>query len=98
MSNTIKNEIKGYISSSGWTITEIVNKMNENLPDDKNTTVQNISNKLTRGTIKYSEVKEIADILPCAENTVKTRLHRARKMLQERLANSEWEVLVDDSF
>ena len=44
------------------------------------------------------KVKEIADILPCAENTVKTRLHRARKMLQERLANSEWEVLVDDSF
>jgi len=63
MSNTIKNEIKGYISSSGWTITEIVNKMNENLPDNKKTTVQNISNKLTRGTIKYSEVKEIADII-----------------------------------
>lgn len=63
MSNTIKNEIKSYISSSGWTITEIVNKMNENLPDDKKTTVQNISNKLTRGTIKYSEVKEIANII-----------------------------------
>ncbi|MEK5331047.1 LLM class flavin-dependent oxidoreductase [Lysinibacillus sp. FSL W8-0992] len=63
MSNTIKNEIKGYISSSGWTITDIVNKMNENLPVDKQTTVQNISNKLTRGTIKYSEVKEIADII-----------------------------------
>lgn len=63
MSNIIKNEIKGYISSSGWTLTEIVNKMNENLPDEKKTTVQNISNKLTRGTIKYSEVKEIADII-----------------------------------
>ena len=63
MSNIIKNEIKGYISSSGWTLTEIVNKMNENLPDDKKTTVQNISNKLTRGTIKYSEVKEIANII-----------------------------------
>lgn len=63
MSNIIKNEIKGYISSSGWTLTEIVNKMNENLPEDKKTTVQNISNKLTRGTIKYSEVKEIADII-----------------------------------
>lgn len=63
MSNIIKNEIKGYISSSGWTLTEIVNKMNDNLPDDKKTTVQNISNKLTRGTIKYSEVKEIADII-----------------------------------
>lgn len=63
MSNTIKNEIKGYISSSGWTITDIVEKMNENLPTEKKTTVQNISNKLTRGTIKFSEVKEIADII-----------------------------------
>ncbi|MBG9452542.1 phosphoribosylglycinamide formyltransferase [Lysinibacillus sphaericus] len=63
MSNTIKNEIKGYISSSGWTITDIVEKMNENLPTEKKTTVQNISNKLTRGTIKYSEVKEIAEII-----------------------------------
>lgn len=63
MSNTIKNEIKGYISSSGWTITDIVEKMNENLPIEKKTTVQNISNKLTRGTIKYSEVIEIANII-----------------------------------
>ncbi len=63
MSNTIKNEIKGYISSSGWTITDIVEKMNESLPAEKKTTVQNISNKLTRGTIKYSEVIEIADII-----------------------------------
>lgn len=37
--------------------------MNEGLPTDKQTTVQNISNKLTRGTIKYSEVKEIAEII-----------------------------------
>lgn len=63
MSNKIKNEIKGYISSSGWTITDIVEKMNENLPTEKKTTVQNISNKLTRGTIKYSEVIEIANII-----------------------------------
>ncbi|MBL3729009.1 sigma-70 family RNA polymerase sigma factor [Lysinibacillus sp. HST-98] len=44
------------------------------------------------------KVREIADILTCAENTVKTRLHRARKMLQEKLVNSEWEVLMDDNF
>lgn len=63
MSDLIKNEIKSYISSSGWTMTDIVNKMNESLPQDKQTTVQNLSNKLTRGTIKYSEVKEIAAII-----------------------------------
>lgn len=60
---SIKNEIKGYISASGWTLTDIVNKLNETLPQDKQTTVQNLSNKLTRGTIKYSEVKEIAKII-----------------------------------
>lgn len=60
---SVKNEIKGYISASGWTMTDIVHKMNETLPADKQTTVQNISNKLTRGTIKYSEVKEIAEII-----------------------------------
>lgn len=63
MSESIRNEIKSYISASGWTLTDIVNKMNETLPQDKQTTVQNISNKLSRGTIKYSEAKEIADIM-----------------------------------
>ncbi|MGE7667396.1 hypothetical protein ACQKMN_16980 [Ureibacillus composti] len=63
MASSVKNEIKSYISASGWTLTDIVNKMNEGLSQDKQTTVQNISNKLTRGTIKYSEVKEIAEII-----------------------------------
>lgn len=63
MTNTLKNEVKSYIAAAGWTLTDIVNKMNETLPADKQTTVQNISNKLTRGTIKYSEVKEIAEII-----------------------------------
>ena len=73
--NNIRNEVKAYIAKRGFTLTEIVNKMNESrepLPEkaeDKvkgveyQTTTQNISNKLTRGTIKYSEIKEIADII-----------------------------------
>lgn len=59
--NAIRNEIKSYIAQSGWTLTDIVWELNTRL--DKPTTTQNISNKLTRGTIKYSEVKEIADII-----------------------------------
>jgi hypothetical protein len=59
---SIRNEIKSYISKSGWTLTEIVAVLNERHPE-KTTTTQNISNKLSRGTIKYSEVKEIADII-----------------------------------
>ncbi len=61
--NTIRNEIKSYIAASGWSLVDIVAKMNENRPEGEKTTPQNISNKLTRGTIKYSEVKEIADII-----------------------------------
>jgi len=59
---SIRNEIKSYISKSGWTLTDIVKVLNERHPNES-TTTQNISNKLTRGTIKYSEVKEIADII-----------------------------------
>lgn len=59
----IKNEIKSRLAAAGFTLTQVVEKMNEGLDADKQTTVQNISNKLSRGTIKYSEVKEIAEII-----------------------------------
>ena len=61
--NSIRNEIKSYIAASGWSLVNIVAKMNDSRPADEQTTPQNISNKLTRGTIKYSEVKEIAEII-----------------------------------
>ena len=61
--NSIRNEIKSYIAASGWSLVDIVAKMNDSRPEDEQTTPQNISNKLTRGTIKYSEVKEIAEII-----------------------------------
>lgn len=57
----IRNEIKSYIAASGWTITDIVKFMNEKY--GVNTTPQNLSNKLSRGTIKYDEVKQIAEII-----------------------------------
>lgn len=63
MNFDVKNEIKSYIAKSGWTLTNIVKEMNKNRPESEKTTTQNISNKLSRGTIKYSECKEIADII-----------------------------------
>lgn len=59
----VRNEIKSYIAKSGWTLVDIVKELNKSRPADKQTTPQNITNKLTRGTIKYSECKEIADII-----------------------------------
>lgn len=61
--NNIRNEIKSYIAATGWTLVDIVAEMNKHRIDAEKTTPQNISNKLTRGTIKYAEVKEIADII-----------------------------------
>lgn len=61
--NEIRNEIKGYLAHSGWTMTDVVKKMNENRLEEEKTTTQNITNKLARGTIKYSEVHEIARII-----------------------------------
>lgn len=72
MNLDIKNEIKSKLAASGFTLTQVVEKMNEVLEVDKQTTVQNISNKLSRGTIKYSEVKEIAEIIGMKIEWVKT--------------------------
>lgn len=60
MSN-IKNDIKANIARSGYTLTKIVELLNEKY--NKKTTVQNLSNKLSRETISYKEILEIADVL-----------------------------------
>lgn len=61
--NNIRNEVKSYIAQSGYTLTYIVEQMNKSRTPEHQTTTQNISNKLSRGTIKYSEIKEIANII-----------------------------------
>lgn len=63
--NNIHNEIKGYLALNGWKLKEVINEMNrrrrvENKPL---TTESNILNKIRRETIKYTEVREIADII-----------------------------------
>ncbi len=59
----IRNQVKGMIALQGWTLTNVVTKINESRSNTDQTTVQNISNKLSRGTIKYSEILEIAEII-----------------------------------
>lgn len=61
--NSIHKEIKMNLERSGMTLTEVVSRMNKNRSEENQTTIQNISNKIMRGTIKYSEILEIAAIL-----------------------------------
>lgn len=59
----IKKQIKDYLNNENVSLTSVVNMINAINPPEQQTTVQNINNKLSRGTIRYSEVLEIADIL-----------------------------------
>lgn len=61
--NPIHKQIKINLARSGMTLTEVVSRMNMNRAADNQTTIQNISNKIMRGTIKYSEILEIAAVL-----------------------------------
>ena len=57
----LKDEIKGYIVSNGFTITDVAEELNKRT--GTKFTMQNLSNKIRRESLKYSEVLEIADIL-----------------------------------
>lgn len=59
--SSIKNEIKHLLLHRNVTMSELVQLLN--LEYDREDTIQNLSNKLSRGTIKYSEIKEIANVL-----------------------------------
>lgn len=57
----VKEDIKANIVQSGWTMSNLVQALNEKF--DRNDTVQNLSNKLSRGTLRYKEALEIAEVL-----------------------------------
>lgn len=59
-SQSIKDEIKGYIVMSGWRMGDVAKKVNKT---SSKSSLQNLSNKLNKETIKYSEVKKIAELL-----------------------------------
>lgn len=60
MTSESRNEIKSYIIKKGFKMIDIVEKLKIYGIE---TTPQALSNKLTRDTIRYSEVKAIADII-----------------------------------
>ncbi|MBY6931008.1 DUF6471 domain-containing protein [Clostridium botulinum] len=57
----IRDEIKAYIVSSGWSITDLNKELNK--LNNTEYTVQNLSNKIRKGSLKYSEVLQIAEII-----------------------------------
>ncbi len=54
--NDLKKELKSQMALKGITFTQVIEEMNNRRSKDNQTTIQNINNKITRGTIKYSEV------------------------------------------
>ena len=58
---TCRNEIKSYITREGMTMTEVV----ELLADEHgwSSSVPNLSGKLRRGSLRYTEAVELADVL-----------------------------------
>lgn len=57
-----RTRIKTVITAEGTTLKNIVEEINARHPDDT-TTAQNITNKLSRKTIRFDEVSEMMDIL-----------------------------------
>ena len=58
---TAKQEIKVMLARKGLTLKELVTLLNEKY--NRNDSLQNLSNKLNRDSIKYREVEEIAHSL-----------------------------------
>jgi RNA polymerase sigma-70 factor (ECF subfamily) len=59
-------------------LVETVNRLTSSLPDD-------LRHALVLSTIEEMGTREVAEILQISEVTVRTRVHRARKLLREKL-------------
>jgi hypothetical protein len=57
----IKNELRSIFIKAGWTMSGIVEALNAKY--DRKDTLQNLSNKLARNSLRYNEAMEIADVM-----------------------------------
>lgn len=57
----VQQHVKIALLKEDLTITELIQRLNERF--SRSDTVQNLSNKLKRGTLKYSEALEIATVI-----------------------------------
>ena len=57
----IRNEIKSYIIREGMTMNEVVERLSQEY--GWSSSVPNLSGKLRRGSLRYGEAEELADML-----------------------------------
>lgn len=57
----LKNEIRSYMVKKGFSVQKVVDALNKKY--GRNDSGQNLTNKLHRGTLKYREALEIADVI-----------------------------------
>ena len=60
---SVRNEIKAQIVRAGFTMQEVVDLLYDEY--GWSDSVSNLSAKLQRGSIRYKEVVELADVLDC---------------------------------
>lgn len=58
---TVRQQIKIALTTRNMTLTVLYNQLKEKY--NKTYSLQNLSSKINRNTLKYSEVQEIAEIL-----------------------------------
>lgn len=61
MKSNLRNEIKSYIVRSGYTMQEVVDLLSEDY--GWSDSVSNLSNKLQRESLRYTEAVQLADAL-----------------------------------
>jgi hypothetical protein len=57
----IKEMVKIMLAKSDITLTELVNRLNQKY--NKKDSLQNLSKKINKGTLRYEEAEEIAEVL-----------------------------------
>lgn len=61
MPSEMQKFFKSKLAMSGMTFSKLIDEYNKTI--EQPTTVSNINNKLSRDTIKYSEIVKLADVM-----------------------------------
>lgn len=106
------NKCKDYLRSWRYRKQFLTNSFSYQTKKDRNRIVEHdekleLADAVLQLSLKYREVViyyyyeelsvlEVAQMLSISDNTVKTRLRKARALLREQLKNNQWEVLLNE--